>query len=100
MSQGNAQKHFFYKLCEDRKYVNYVRFYIFQGFFFSVVACLFLEGQMWVDNNAAPLCQLLVVLLSVFRVVWDFLVGCLGSFLRVLVPHPSFETRACERCFS
>lgn len=28
----------------------------------------------------ATLCQLLVVLFSLFRVVWDFLVGCLGFF--------------------
>lgn len=50
MSQGKAQKHF-YKLCEDRKYVNDVRFHTFQGFF-SVVSWLFLEGQVWVGNNA------------------------------------------------
>ena len=35
---------------------------------------------MWVGNNAVPLCQLVVVLFSLFRVVWDFLVGCLGFF--------------------
>lgn len=43
---------------------------------------------MKVGHNAAPLCQLLVVLLSLFRVVWDFLVGCLGSLLGVLVFCP------------
>lgn len=62
----------FYKLCEDRKYVNYVRFYIFRGWGFFFSSFLFLEGQMWVGSNAAPLCQLLVVLLSLFRLFGTF----------------------------
>jgi hypothetical protein len=41
----------------------------------------------------ATLCQLLVVLVSLFRAVWDFLEGCLGFFTESSVPST-------KRCFS
>lgn len=46
----------------------------------------------------ATLCQLLVVLVSLLRVVWDFLVGCLGFFTESSVL--SSKGRAAKRCFS
>lgn len=41
----------------------------------------------------ALLCRLLVVLVSLFRAVWDFLEGCLGFFTESSVPST-------KRCFS
>lgn len=46
----------------------------------------------------ATLCQLSVVLVSLFRVVWDFLEGCLGFFTESSVL--SSKGWASKRCFS
>jgi hypothetical protein len=78
VSQGKAQKHF-YKLCEDRKYVNDVRFHTFQGFF-SVVGWLFLEGQVWVGSNA---CYPLSAFGS-FILTFQGCLGLSGGMFRVL----------------
>lgn len=46
------------------------------------------------------LCQLLVVLFSLFRVVWDFLVGCLGFFTEGSVLYPLMVCICAMRCLS
>lgn len=48
------------------------------------------------------LCQLLVVLFSLFRVVWDFLVGCLGFFTEgsCSLFYPLIAWVCATRCFS
>lgn len=51
------------------------------------------------EEMLAPLCQLLVVLVSLFRAVWDFLEGCLGFFTEssVLSPKRCFSLFTCQR---
>lgn len=103
---GKSSETFFISYARTGNMLTMLDFIHFRDFFSSWLAFFRRTNVGWksclLPSCLCTLCQLLVVLISLFRVVWDFLVGCLGFFTEgsCSLFYPLIAWVCATRCFS